>query len=373
MADKIALVPTHDEASRQNFVGSLKGFVNFAVESRLQSVFDAKLVPSFNSEFGRDPTTRDEAQSLLEAHPLYQFWATMTFHSQNLLWETVGCTTARTLAEQTERVNRLINNPEKLGTVHLQDENIAPAPVRTVEIHRQPGGYLREAFPGDVSAALTYMGSVELYRNAKGMGTGAKAGADDFGRFLASVAQRRAPDLVPQAILDMGCGTGEQTLAYKRRHPDAEVTGIDCARPFVRFAHALAEGEGLAMHFAHMDANQTSFEDESFDLIVSIILFHETSNAQVQKILQESWRLLRPGGLVLHLDVPYQPHRMPLVKQVTNHWQVRNNGEPFWTGFVELDMMEQLLQAGFQPDTAFCDYENLGEGAYLVFGGRKAK
>jgi ubiquinone/menaquinone biosynthesis C-methylase UbiE len=271
----------------------------------------------------------------------------------------VEATTRRTRDAQMAVAERLAARPERLGTLRLQPDFVPPAPVRTTEIHRQPGGYLREEVAGDLSAALTYMGSVDLYRNAKGMGTGAKPGADDMGRWLAGVARKRAPDLQPRAILDMGCGTGEQTLGYKREWPQAEVTGIDCARPFVRLAHALAEGEGLALHFAEMDAGATDFPDASFDLIVSIILFHETSAAQVRRILQESRRLLRPGGLVLHLDVPYQPGRMPLVK---------HNGEPFWTGFAEMDMAEELKAAGFAA--GFAEYEPFGAAAYLVFGGR---
>ncbi len=363
--EKITFRPSRDEAARQAFVGALKGFVNFAVEGRLQAVYDEQLVPAAKAV----PQTRAEAAALLEPHPLARFWASMTYHSQNLLWQTIDATTARTRDAQMALAERLTNRPGKRGTLHLQPGFEPPAPVRTTEIHRQPGGYLRETVPGDLSAALSYMGSVDLYRNAKGMGTGAKPGADDMGRWLAGVARRRAPDLQPQAILDMGCGTGEQTLGYKREWPDARVVGIDCARPFVRLAHALAEGEGLALDFHEGDAAATGFADESFDLIVSIILCHETSAAQVRAILRESWRLIRSGGLVLHMDVPYHPHRMPLVKQVTNHWQVRHNGEPFWTGFVEMDMAGELQAAGYQA--AFADYEPFGAAPYFVFGGRK--
>jgi len=215
---------------------------------------------------------------------------------------------------------------------------------------------------------------VELYRNAKGMATDAdaRAGSDAIGRFIAGCAQSRRPDLNPRTVLDMGCGTGEQTMGYKRVFPDAEVTGIDVARPFIRYAHGLAESAGLAMHFAEMDAGHTGFAGGSFDLIVSSILFHETSRTQVRDILKDCWRLLRPGGLVLHLDVPYHPQRLSPSRQVTQHWQVRHNGEPFWTGFVELDMKEELIAAGFDPALAFADYVSAGPATYFTFGGSKA-
>jgi len=371
MTPKVGFKPSHDEAARQAFVGSFKGYVNFKVETALSNLFDDQLVPAAAQTTGKTPETRADAEVLLASHPLYHLWGSLTFHSQNLMWDSVADTTNRTIDVQVEAYRSLSTGKDKLGSVALKKELVVKAPVSTTEIHRQPGGYWREQRPDDLEAAMNYSGTVDLYRNAKGMGTGGKIGSDTIGQFLADVAQKYAPELNPKAILDMGCGTGEQTLAYKRRFPEAEVTGIDCARPFVRFAHGIAESEGLALHFAEMDAGQTDFEDESFDLIVSIIMFHETTKSQVRDIMSECWRLVRPGGLVLHLDVPYQPHRMPLIKQVTNHWQVRHNGEPFWSGFAELNMKEEAVAAGFDEEHAFATYEAAGPAVYHFFGGRK--
>ncbi len=372
MTTRIGFSPIHDEAARQAFVGSLKGYVNFGVETELATLFDQKIAPGHRQQAGKDIATLDEAESALAGHPLYALWASLTFHSQNLMWQSVQETTDRTIDAQVDRFEALAAAPDRQGCVSLRDKPVVKAPIATTEIHRQPGGYWREQRPNDLEAALNYSGTVDLYRNAKGMGVGGKIGSDSIGQFVAGVARKYAPDLDPKTILDMGCGTGEQTLGYKRAFPGAAVTGIDCARPFVRFAHGLAESEGLALDFAEMDAGKTDFPDESFDLIVSIIMFHETTKAQVGDILSECWRLLRPGGLVLHLDVPYQPDRMPLIKQVMNHWQVRHNGEPFWTGFADLDMKQEVIAAGFDADLAFATYEAAGPAVYHFFGGRKA-
>lgn len=373
MGSRIGFSPNHDEAARQAFVGSLKGYVNFGVESALGKLFDEQVAPGRLETTGKPIETREEAEAALADHPLNALWASLTFHSQNLMWQAVQDTTDRTIDAQIEAYAGLASSSDRLGTIALSDELVVKAPIATTEIHRQPGGYWRERRPNDLEVALNYSGTVDLYRNAKGMGVGGKIGSDSLGRYVSGIVRKYAPDLDPQSILDMGCGTGEQTLGYKREFPNARVTGIDCARPFVRFAHGLAESEGLALDFAEMDAGHTDFADQSFDLIVSIIMFHETTRAQVRDILSECWRLLRPGGLVLHLDVPYQPGRMPLIKQVTNHWQVRHNGEPFWTGFAELDMKAEVIAAGFDPDLAFATYESAGSAAYHFFGGRKAR
>lgn len=363
--------PNHDETSRLAFVGALKKFINFDVESKVVSLFEDTLVPGLEAHGKPAPATREEAARLLEPHPLYKFWGSLTFHSQNLMWDAVQVTTDRTIDAQIAQYQAVVASDQTEGSATLSDELVVKAPVATTEIHRQPGGYWREQRPDDLEAALNYSGTVELYRIAKGMAAGDRPAPDAFGRFVSAIARKYAPDLDPRDILDMGCGTGEQTLAYKREFPKAQVHGIDCARPFIRFAHAYAETAGVPAHFAEMDAGATHFADGSFDLIVSIIMFHETSKAQARDIMKECWRLLRPGGLVLHLDVPYQPDQIPLVKQVTNNWQVRHNGEPFWSGFAQLDMKEEAIAAGFDADSAFATYEAVGPAAYHFFGGRK--
>ena len=144
-----------------------------------------------------------------------------------------------------------------------------------------------------------------------------------------------------------------------------------CPRRFLTFAHTWAEDGGYAIHFRQADARATGLEDASFDLIVSNILFHETWHDIVPDILAEARRLLAPGGIFLNGDTPYQPGRIPVPKQVTNDWQVVNNGEPFWTGFADTRMADELVKAGFADDAVFADYDPLGSGSFHIFGARK--
>lgn len=371
--ERFAFTPSHDEAARLGFVGAFKKYVNFDIEAKLQQQFDTKIATTFEQEHGRPPANRKEGVAAAKSDLLYQLWASLTWHSQNLMWSTVQETTDRIIDKRIDQFRALRDARSAGGQIHLSAKPVAKAPITTTEIHRQPGGYLRETREDDLDVALNYTGTVEMYRAAKGMSAnaGSKNGYDMLGRFVAEVAQRKAPDLKVEAVLDMGCGTGEQTHAYKRVFPEAKVHGLDCSRSFIRFAHGAAEEAGVAIDFHELDAADTGFADNSFDFITSIIMFHETSTSQLPKILKECHRILKPGGLVLHLDVPYHAHRMPMVKQVTNDWQVRYNGEPFWTGFVDVDMRAALIEAGFAPDQTIADYESAGPATYFFFGGRK--
>lgn len=361
--------PAADEAARQRFVGLLKNYANGALEQHLAARYEQQLKPRYEAEHGRAPRDRTEARPLFEADPLYQLWGSMVYASQTLMWQTVGETCRRLEPAFEARAAQLARAPR--GSLTLDPTLVIPQPIADVEIHRQPGGYFAAEHEHDLMAGLIYFGTIELYRAAKGLSANAPVGEPGLGRFIGSVVKKRFPQLAPRRILDLGCGPGIETLGLCDIFPDAEVHGLDLSAPFLRFAHAWAEDAGRTVHYRQGDAQRTGYPDAHFDLIVSHILFHETWHDQVPRIFAEMRRLLAPGGVFLSADVPYQPARMPIPKQVTNDWQVRNNGEPFWTGFADTDVRAALVDAGFASQDVLVEYEPLGAGHYLFFGARR--
>ena len=363
--------PSHDEAAKQRFVGVLKGYANQTLEQHLAEHYARDLEPQFVAEHHRAPADRSEARPLFEADPLYQLWGSMVYASQSLMWQSVGETCRRIGPAFEARAQAVTRTPR--GSLKLNPALDLPEPIASTEIHRQPGGYYHSEHAQDLHAALIYFGTLELYRAAKGLTAHAPVGEPGIGRYIASVVRRRYPDLQPRRILDLGCGPGTDTIAYKEAFPDAEVHGLDLSAPFVRFGHAWAEERGVELHFRQADARHTGYPDGHFDLIVSHILFHETWHDIAPQIFAEAHRLLAPGGVFLNADVPYQPARLSIPKQVTNDWQVRNNGEPFWTGFADTDVPALLRAAGFTEGNIVADYEPLGAGHYYFFGGRRER
>ena len=361
--------PNHDEAARQRFVGVLKGYANATLEQQLAEHYERELKPRYEAEAGRVPSNRVEARDLFEQEPLYQLWGSMVYASQALMWQSVGETCRRIGPEFETRAAAVTAKPR--GSLQLDPALVVPKPIADVNIHRQPGGYFHRVRDNDLHAALIYFGTLELYRAAKGLTANAPVGEPGIGRFIAAVVKRRFPELRPLRILDLGCGPGSETVAYKEAFPEAEVHGLDLSESFVRFGHAWAEERGVELHFRQADARRTGFPEGHFDLIVSHILFHETGADVMPQIFAEAHRILAPGGVFLNADVPYQPERLSIPKQVTNDWQVRNNGEPFWTGFADSDVPAALRAAGFADAAVIADYEALGAGHYYFFGGRR--
>lgn len=363
--------PSHDEAARHAFVGALKGFVNGPLEERLARHYEDHLKPQFVKKHGRAPANRVEGNEAFDNDHFFQLWGSSVYASQDLMWESVDETCCRVLPEFEAR-RQSIAKGEVLGCLELTEGFVPPDPIRHVEIHRQPGGYF--GYPGDTSlrSGMNYLGTGELYRAAKGLSEGGDVGDPGMGNYILGALQRRVPDANPASVLDLGCGAGVQTIAYKQAFPDAEVWGVDVSAPFLRFAHVWAEDKGLAINYRQANASDTGLADGQFDLIVSHILFHETWHDILPAIMKEAYRLLAPGGVFLNADTPYQPDRLSIPKQVTNDWQVINNGEPFWTGYADTDMRQALVDAGFDSQGVFADYDPLGAGEYYIFGGVKA-
>ena len=360
--------PNFTESSRQRFVAALKGYVNGPMERQLAELYSQKLAPEFEEQQGRFPENVDEATGAFETTDLYRLWGSMVYTSQDLLWETVGQSVDR-LRPEYETLSENIDEP--IGSLELNKNLKLPQPISTTEIHRQPGGYFYEADGRDLTSPLQYFASIELYRKAKGLSSGAKTGEPGMTRFMVSALKDKFTDLKPKRILDLGCAVGTETIGLKEAFPDAEIHGLDISGPFLRFAHLWAEENNVPVHYRQADARETQYPDEHFDLIVSHILFHETWGDILPEIMKEANRILTKQGVFFNADVPYQPHRMPMTKQVTNGWQVVNNGEPFWSGFVNTDIGNSLKNAGFIDEKVFEYYVPLGQGDYFFFGAEK--
>jgi ubiquinone/menaquinone biosynthesis C-methylase UbiE len=108
-------------------------------------------------------------------------------------------------------------------------------------------------------------------------------------------------------VLDLGCGTGTLTRMIADKLPaTSEVIGIDAAEKMIEVANR-KKGPRDNLLFEAALAEELPFEDESFDRAVSTFFFHHIHKELKAKVLQEMWRVLRPGGLaiIVDVDVPY--------------------------------------------------------------------
>ena len=330
---------THDELARQSFVQSLKVHLASKVSPGNKVIYEERVKPAFEHQHRRPPQDRHEVRRAMVTEPYYQMWSALQRTSQEMMWDAVSTSVEHQLEELSRRAGKL---ERKLGSLTLDPALPLPPYHAAVDIHCQPGGYHTELEAGDVTAGAIYDRAVYIYAMGR-MG----ALNDDMGASVVAYLRKERPQFRPARILDMGCSVGHSTLPYVDGYPEAEVFAIDVAGPMLRYAHARAEALGKRVHFSQQNAESTNFPDESFDLIVSHILLHETSAKAVRNIIRECRRLLRRGGMAIHAEVPQYEGMAPYDTFMLD-WDTYNNNEPFWGYLHDMDLKQLARESGFE-------------------------
>ena len=102
-------------------------------------------------------------------------------------------------------------------------------------------------------------------------------------------------DITPgMKVLDVACGSGN--LAVIAAKKGAEVTGIDIADNLIEAAKKRAAAEGLDIKFEQGDAEAMPYEDDSFDLVMT--MFGAMFAPRPDVTAAELVRVCKPGGII---------------------------------------------------------------------------
>jgi ubiquinone/menaquinone biosynthesis C-methylase UbiE len=123
---------------------------------------------------------------------------------------------------------------------------------------------------------------------------------DAFRQRIVQLAELRGDE----DILDAGCGTGLTTLRIAERYPRCRVYGIDLSRKMIEVAQNDAAERGLDVDLRVGSITDLPHPDESFDVVLTNIMFHHLDLAEKRQAVAEIARVLRspepvegrPGG-----------------------------------------------------------------------------
>ena len=106
-----------------------------------------------------------------------------------------------------------------------------------------------------------------------------------------------------QAVVDVGCGTGNLSFAVLAAHPDARVTGLDPDEDALRRAARKALRRGVPLTLVQGYADRLPAEDASLDHVVSSLALHHVDDDGRVAFAHDALRALRPGGKVTVVDL----------------------------------------------------------------------
>ncbi len=107
-----------------------------------------------------------------------------------------------------------------------------------------------------------------------------------------------------ESVLDVGCGTGNLTMAAKKQTgAEGEVHGIDAAREMIERASRKAGEKKLDISYQTGLIEELPFSDDAFDVALSSLMLHHLPKDLKRRGIAEIGRVLRPGGRFVAVDI----------------------------------------------------------------------
>ncbi|MBK7903943.1 MAG: pimeloyl-ACP methyl ester esterase BioH [Proteobacteria bacterium] len=144
----------------------------------------------------------------------------------------------------------------------------------------------------------------------------------------------------PAVVVDLGAGTGQASIALKRKYPGGRVVAMDIAHGMLLQAR---KRQTLLRRFDRVvaDAAALPLGNASVDMLFSSLMLQWCNDPD--RVLRECRRVLRPGG-VLHFTTLGPDTLVELRKS----WQAADPGHAHVNRFIDMhDLGDALVRAGF--------------------------
>lgn len=108
-------------------------------------------------------------------------------------------------------------------------------------------------------------------------------------------------NLMPgQSLIDIGSGTGLLLKLVRLKDPTVSLTGIDPSKEMIAFSRKYLSSD---IKLIEAYAQRVDLPDRLFDRAVSVLAFHHIPPEHRRLAIREIWRLLKPSGRFLIVDI----------------------------------------------------------------------
>jgi ubiquinone/menaquinone biosynthesis C-methylase UbiE len=150
----------------------------------------------------------------------------------------------------------------------------------------------------------------------------------------------------PLKILDIACGTGNSLRMIHQAMPKAALYGVDLSPAYLRKANdVLSDIKGIPAQLVQANGETLPFVDEFFEATTSTFLFHELPAQARQNVINEAFRVTKPGGIFVICD-SVQAIDTPEFKPMMENFPALFH-EPYYRHYIDDDLVARLESAGF--------------------------
>ena len=202
--------------------------------------------------------------------------------------------------------------------------------------HHQTDGYLSDhsASLYDLQVEILFNGTAEPMRRRviKPLVQGLRAFSD------------RSPSQL--RVLDVATGTGRTLRQLRAALPAAQLVGLDLSAAYLRQANRwLSQLPSELPQLVQGNAEALPFASGSMQGVTCVFLLHELPGAARQSVLNECFRVLEPGGVLVLADSVQLADSPQFETAMDNFRRVFH--EPYYRDYIGDDIEARLSSAGF--------------------------
>ena len=150
-------------------------------------------------------------------------------------------------------------------------------------------------------------------------------------RWKRRIVERLPPH--PSVVLDLACGTGISTLAVADRYPRCRVVGVELREEYLERARRKVRQSGRTNVEFVLSRAEDYDSSESFDCVTSSYL---AKYADLKRLTRNTYRMLKPGGLVLMHDFTYPPKPSLVLIWRLYFWTLQHLGSRLFPSWREI-------------------------------------
>lgn len=151
-------------------------------------------------------------------------------------------------------------------------------------------------------------------------------------------------------ILDIACGTGRTLRQLRATFPHATLYGVDLSAAYLRKANQLlSQNPGDLPQLLQANAEALPYQEGYFDAVTSVFMFHELPATARQNVIDDSYRVLAPGGTLTICD-SIQLNDSAELSAMMDGFSATFH-EPYYKDYVRDDLARRLESAGFSEVT----------------------